>query len=67
MEKLDSVPAILVQILKGTVTLITNVKKDLSVEQTIVLLPLDLIHTQIAVMFQLLDQRIFAQLVSLAK
>ena len=35
MEKLDSVLAILVQNLKGTVTLMTNVKEVSDVDQTI--------------------------------
>ena len=65
MEELDSVLAILVHILKATVTLIINVKKVLGAEQTIVMIHLDLIHTQIVVMMQLLDQKIFAQLMSL--
>ena len=65
MEELDSVLAILVYILKATVTLIINVKKVLGVEKTIVMIHLDLIHTQIVVMMQLLDQKIFAQLMSL--
>ena len=61
MEKLDSVLAILVQNLMGTVTLITNVQKVLDVDQTIVWLHLDLIQTQIVVMLQLLGMKIFAQ------
>ena len=65
MEELDSVLAILVQILKVTVTLMTNVKKVLGADQKIVFLHLDLIHAQIVVMMQLLDQKIFAQLMSL--
>ena len=52
MEKLDSVLAILVQNLKETVTLMTNVKKVSDVDQTIAQFHLDLIHTQIAVMLQ---------------
>ena len=61
MEKLDSVLAILVQNLMGTVTLMTNVKKVLDVDQTIAWLHLDLMHTQIAVMNQLLEMMIFAK------
>ena len=61
MEKLDSVLAILAQNFMGTVTLITNVQKVLDVDQTIVWLHLDLIQTQIAVMLQLLEMKIFAQ------
>ena len=53
MANLDSVPVIPVQNLKVTVTLITNVKKVLDVDQTIVQLHLDMKHTQIAVMMQL--------------
>ncbi len=67
MEKLDSVLVILVQNLKETVTLMTNVKKVSDVDQTIVQLHLDLIHIQIAVMMQLSELRIFAQLMNLAK
>ena len=52
MEESDSVLAILVHILKATVTLIINVKKVLGAEQTIVMIHLDLIHTQIVVMMQ---------------
>ena len=59
MEELDSVLAILVHILKATVTLIINVKKVLGAEQTIVIFHLDLIHTQIVVMLQLLEMLIF--------
>ena len=67
MEKLDSVLVILVQNLKGTVTLMTNVKKVSDVDQTIAQLHLDLMHTQIAVMMQKLELRIFAQLMNLVK
>ncbi len=67
MEKLDSVLVILVQNLKETVTLMTNVKKVSDVDQTIVLLHLDLMPTQIAVMMPLLEMRIFAQLMNLVK
>ena len=84
MDKLDSVLAILVQNLKETVTLMTNVKKvsDVDqtivqlhldfittqiVDQTIVQLHLDLMNTQIAVMRQLLEMMIFAQLMNLVK
>ena len=59
MEKLDSVLVILVQNLKETVTLITNVKKVSNVDQIIVLHHLDLMPTQIAVIL------IFAQLMNL--
>ena len=59
--------AILVQNLKETVTLIINVKKVSVVDQTIVQLPLDLITMQIAVIRQLLELRIFAQLINLVK
>ena len=65
MEKLDSVLAILVQNLMGTVTLITNVQKVLDVDQTIAWLHLDLMPTQIAVMKQLLEMMIFVQLMNL--
>ena len=47
---MDSVLAILVQNLKGIVTLMTNVKEVSDVDQTIVQIPMDLMHTQIAVM-----------------
>ena len=67
MDKLDTVLVILVQNLKETVTLMTNVKKVSDVDQTIVQLHLDLMHTQIAVMMQLLEMRIFAQLMNLVK
>ena len=45
----------------------TNAKKVSDVHQTIVLLHLDLMHTQIAVMMQKLDLRISAQLMNLVK
>ena len=61
MEKLDSALAILVQNLKGIVTLITNVKEISNVDQTIVQLHLDLTTTQIAVIVQLLEMRIFVE------
>ena len=67
MEKLDSVLVILVQILMETVILMTNVKKVLDVDQTIARLHLDLMHTQIAVILQLLEMMIFAQLINLVK
>ena len=67
MEKLDSVLVILVKNLKGTVTLTTIVEKVSDVDQTIAWLPLDLMHTQIAVMIHLLDLRIFAQPMNLVK
>ena len=59
--------ASLVQNLKGTAILVTNVKKVLDVDQTIALTFLDLMYTQIAVMLQLLEMRIFAQLMNLVK
>ena len=67
MDKLDTVLAILVQNLKETVTLMTNVKKVSDVDQTIAQLHLDLMHTQIAVMMQKLELRISAQLMNLVK
>ena len=67
MANLDSVPVIPVQNLKVTVTLITNVKKVLDVDQTIVQLHLDMKHTQIAVMMQLQEMIIFAQLMNLVE
>ena len=67
MENLDFVLVILVQNLKGTVILITNVKKVSDVVQTIVWLHMDLKHTQIVVMRQQLEMRIFAQLMNLAE
>ena len=67
MEKLDSVLAILVQNSKETVTLMTNVKKASGVDQTIAQIHLDLMLTQIAVILQLLEMRIFAQIMSPAK
>ena len=67
MEKLDSVLAILVQNLKETVTLMTNVKMVSDVDQTIAWIPLDLMLTQIVVMLQMLEMRIFAQLMNLVK
>ena len=57
----------LVQNLKGTAISVTNVKKVLDVDQTIAITLLDLIITQIAVMLQLLEMRIFAQLMNLVK
>ena len=67
MEKSDSALVTLVQNLKGTVTLMINVKKVLDVDQTIAWLPLDLMPTQIAVMKQLLEMMIFVQLMNLVK
>ena len=67
MEKLDSVLVILVQNLKETVTLMTNVKKVSDVEQTIAKLHLDLIPIQIVVILQLLEMMIFVQLINLVK
>ena len=67
MEILDIVLAILVQNLKGTVTLNTNVKKVLDVDQTIALIHLDLMHILIAVILHLLEMMSFVQLMSLAK
>ena len=46
-------------------TLFTNVEKVLDVDPTIVRLPLDLMHTQIAVMMQAMELKIFAQLINL--
>ena len=67
MEKLDSVLVILVQNLKVTVTLMTNVKKVSDVDQTIAQFHLDLKSIQIAVMQQLSEMRIFVQLMNLVK
>ena len=67
MEKLDSVLAILALKVKGTVTLMTNVRKVSDVDQTIVQLHLDLMCTQIAVLMPVLEMRIFAQLTFLVK
>ena len=64
---MDSVLAILVQNLKGTVTLMANVEKVSYVDQTIVQLHLDLMCTQIAVLMPVLEMRIFAQLTFLVK
>ena len=47
--------------------MMTNVEKVSDVGQTIVLIHLDLMHIQIAVMMQLLEMRIFAQLMNLVK
>ena len=66
MGKLDSVLAILVLNLKGTVTLTTNVKEASLADQTIAQVHLDLMHTLIAVILPLLELRIFAQLMNLA-
>ena len=60
-------PVILVQNMKVTVTFITNVKKVLDVDQTIVWLYLDLTQIQIAAILQLLEQRSFVQLMNLVK
>ena len=62
MEKLDSVLAILVQYLKGTVTMMINVEKVSDVDQIIAW-----IHPQIAVKMQMLELKIFAQLMNLVK
>ena len=67
MDKLDTVLVILVQNLKEIVTLMTNVKKVSDVDQTIVQIHLDLMHTQIAVTVQKVELRIFAQLMNLVK
>ena len=67
MENSDSALVILVQNLKETVTLMTNVKKVSDVDQTIARLHLDLMPTQIVVILQLLAMRIFAQLMNLVK
>ena len=67
MDKLDTVLAFLVQNLKETVTLNTNVEKVSDVDQTIVQLHWDLMHTQIVVIGQLLEMMIFAQLMNLVK
>ena len=67
MEKLDSVLVILVQNLKVTVTLMTNVKKVSDVDQTIAQIYLDLMLTLIVVILQFLVMRIFAQLMNLVK
>ena len=56
-----------VQNLKATAIFMTNVKKVLDVEETIALTFLDLMYTQIAVMLQLLEMRIFAQLMNLVE
>ena len=64
MERLDSVLAILVQILKVIVTLIVNVNMVSDVDQTIAYLHLDLMQTQIAVMLRLLGMKIFAHVSS---
>ena len=58
---------ILVHNLKETVTLMTNVRKVSDVEQTIALICLDLIPTQIVVIQQLLEMRISVQLMNLVK
>ena len=68
MEKLDFVLAILVQYLKGTVTMMTNVEKASDVEQIVIVwVQMDLTHPQIAVMMQMLELKIFAQLMNLVK
>ena len=67
MEKMDSVLAINAQNLMGIVTLTTNVDMVSDVDQTIAQLHLDLMHTQIVVMMQLLDLRISANLMNLVK
>ena len=68
MEKLDSVLAILVQYLKGTVTMMINVEKVSDVDQIVIAwIQMDLTHPQIAVMMQMLELKIFAQLMNLVK
>ena len=69
MEKLDSVLAILVQYLKGTVTMMINVEKVSDVDQILLFawIQMDLTHPQIAVMMQMLELKIFAQLMNLVK
>ena len=64
---MDSVLAINAQNLMGIVTLTTNVDMVSDVDQTIAQLHLDLMHTQIVVMMQLLDLRISANLMNLVK
>ena len=56
-----------VQNMKVTAIFMTNVNKVLDVDQIIAMTLLDLITTQIAVMLQLLEMRIFAQLMNLVK
>ena len=68
MEKLDFVLAILVQYLKGTVTMMINVEKVSDVDQIVIAwIQMDLTHPQIAVMIQMLELKIFAQLMNLVK
>ena len=68
MEKLDSVLVILVQYLKGTVTMMINVEKVSDVDQIVIAwIQMDLTHPQIAVMIQMLELKIFAQLMNLVK
>ena len=68
MEKLDFVLAILVQYLKGTVTMMINVEKVSDVDQIVIAwIQMDLTHPQIAVMMQMLELKIFAQLMNLVK
>ena len=64
MEKQDSVLVILVQNLKGIVIVMNNVKKVSDADQTIAQHHLDLIQTMIAVMFQLLVMKVFAQVLT---
>ena len=67
MQKSDSVLAILVQDMKETVTLMINVKKISDVEQIIALIIWEMIFTQIAVMLQLSEMRIFVLLMNLVE
>ena len=67
MEKLDFVLVILVQNLKATVTLMTNVMKISGVDQTIALIILDLMSTPIVVMLLFLVMIISVQLMNLVK
>ena len=68
MEKLDFVLAILVQYLKGTVTMMINVEKVSDVDQIVIAwIQMDLTHPQIAVLIQMLELKIFAQLMNLVK
>ena len=55
---------ILVQNLKGIVIVMNNVKKVSDADQTIAQHHLDLIQTMIAVMFQLLVMKVFAQVLT---
>ena len=55
---------ILVQNLKGIVIVMNNVEKVSDADQTIAQHHLDLIQTMIAVMFQLLVMKVFAQVLT---